>query len=277
LIKAGLIKAGFILTALTRDPAVIRAVDDAGVDRIGIDIESLGKHLRQDPNGGSRFSDHNLDDLATVVSNTTRADPFARLNPLHNHSQEEIDRAVALGARVIMLPYFLETREAGSFLEMVGGRARTVLLVETVSAAAKIHEIVALPGSSEIMIGLNDLRRSMGLSHPFEVLTSELISTVAAQTREAGLLFGFGGVGRSNDATLPVSPDLVYAQYARLGATTAWLSRSFYTGIGPAQIPEAVRRVRERLAFWRSQSPGILEGQRAALAHVLRDLKAPGR
>ena len=37
----------FRLTLISRDPDLIRAADGAGIDRIGIDIERLGKRERQ--------------------------------------------------------------------------------------------------------------------------------------------------------------------------------------------------------------------------------------
>jgi len=261
--------APFLLTALTRDPAVVRAADEAGVDRIGIDIELLGKHLRQDPREGVRFSHHSLDDLAAVAANVRRAQVFARLNPLHAGSRAEVERALALGARVLMLPYFEEPRQAAAFLEIVAGRADTVLLVETAAAASRIRELVALPGVSEIMVGLNDLHRSLGLSHPFQVLTSDLILSLSRHTRDAGIRFGVGGLGRACDDTLPVPSDLIYAQYPRLGATAAWLARSFYARLAPLEIPAAVGALRDRLAWWFLQPPRVLEAARDGLAAAL--------
>jgi len=266
----------FILTAITLDPAVIRAADEAGVDRIGIDIERLGKTLRQRHKPGARISDHQLDDLASVAANVARAEVFVRLNPLHQGSRAEIDRALELGARVAMLPFFTEPREAACFVEMLGGRAKAVLLIETASAAARIRETVAVKGVAEIMVGLNDLHMSLGLSNPFEVVISDVLATIAMHVRDAGLRFGFGGLARSGDRTLPVPPDLVYAQYPRLGATTAWLARSFYRGIEPREIPAEVRRVRERLAYWSTQTLELLDGQREELAATLRALGGSG-
>jgi hypothetical protein len=168
-----------------------------------------------------------------------------------------------------MLPYFEDPRQAAAFLDIVAGRAHAILLIETAAAAARIREIVALPGLSEIMVGLNDLHRSLGLSHPLEVLTTDHILSVSRHTRDAGLRFGLGGLGRACDDTLPVPADLVYAQYPRLGATAAWLARCFYDGLATHQIPEAVRKLRERLAWWSSQPAHVLEAQRTALTEAL--------
>jgi 2-keto-3-deoxy-L-rhamnonate aldolase RhmA len=269
--------ADFVLTALTRDPAIARAADEAGVDRIGIDIERLGKELRQSHQPQLRFSDHELEDLAAVRANIRHASLFVRVNPLHAGSAAEIDRAIELGAQVVMLPYFTEAEEAARFIELLGGRARPVLLLETAAAAARIGEIAAIPGVTEIMVGLNDMHLSLGLSHPFQVLISPVMAEVAESIRQAGLRFGFGGVARPADRTLPVDPGLIYAQYALLGATSAWLARAFYRGIGADEIPEAVRQTRERLAYWAAQSRESLLSQRATLAATLREMEGRNR
>lgn len=267
----------FILTALTRDPAFARAADEAGVDRIGIDIERLGKHNRQADRPHLRFSDHELDDLTILKDHVRRAEIFVRLNPLHEESRAEIERALELGARVVMLPYFFDPNDARCFAQMIDGRAKLVLLIETAAAAARIREIAAVPGVEEIMVGLNDLHISLGLSHPFEVLASYEIASIAERVRAAGLRFGFGGVARAGDLTLPVAPDLIYAQYPLLGATAAWLARSFFRDIGPGEIAGAVQQVRERLAFWSQQPLESLQDQRAKLAARLQSVQSISR
>ena len=265
-----------ILTALTRDPETVRAADQAGVDRIGIDIERRGKHLRQGHQPDARVSPHELEDLATVAKNVTRAELFARLNPLYEGTRQEIDRALEFGARVLMLPYFTEPVEAARFIELVDGRARPALLLETAGAAARVREIAAIARGAEIMVGLNDLHLSLHLRSPFEVLLSDEMTEIARCVLDAGLTFGFGGLAQAGDAALPVPADLVYAQYPRLGATAAWLSRSFYRDLAPAAMPAAVRKLRERWTYWWGQPPEILETQRQRLAASLRAVRAAG-
>lgn len=266
----------FVLTAISCEPEVVRAADAAGVDRIGIDIERLGKDLRQDRAAGDRFSDHRLDDLRTVAANVRRARIFIRINPLHPDTPRELETAIAFGAEVIMLPYFKSATEASRFLDLVDGRAETVLLVETAEAAARIGEIATLPGATEIMVGLNDLRRSLGLAHPFHVLASGTMAHVAREVARAGLRFGFGGVARADDGSLAVPPSLIHAHYPLLGGSSAWLARSFYRGLSPEQIPEAIRRLRGDLEGWFAQPTAALEQARERLAALLATGRTTG-
>ena len=175
-------------------------------------------------------------------------------------------------SHVVMMPYFNGAREAACFVDMVGGRASVVLLLETAAAVASLGEIVAVKGVTEIVVGLNDLRISLGLSNLFEVVVSDRMNTISALVRDAGIRFGFGGLARVDDTTLPVAPDLTYAQYPRLGATSAWLSRSFYRGIGLGEIGTAVHSLRQRLSYWDNQPLSAWAGKRDELALALQRL-----
>jgi 2-keto-3-deoxy-L-rhamnonate aldolase RhmA len=261
----------FILTAITADPVRAAALEAAGVDRIGVDLEHIGKAARQGHVPGARISAHTLDDLAAVAAALRRAAPFVRINPLHPGSAAEIDRAVALGARVVMLPFFTTAHEVAAFVGLVAGRARCVALLETAAALARVRDIAAVPGLSEVMIGLNDLQLSLKLASPFEAVVSDLMEAAARRIRAAGLVLGLGGVARAGDSALPVDPELVYAQHARLGSTAAWLARSFDPPeADAAALAREVARLRARLAFWAAQPAPALEAMRMRLAERLR-------
>ena len=91
--------------------------------------------------------------------------------------------------------------------------------------------------------------------------------------KDAGKRFSFGGLGRHDDVTLPLNPDLIYAQFPRLGATGAWLSRSFFRN-PPADwtMNEGVKALRARLSFWAGRSEDELI--RAARALTLKSLSS---
>ena len=255
----------FRLTMLTVDPALAQAGDRAGVQRIGIDFEHLGKAERQ-AGHNTRLSRHGWHDLRAVAAALIRAKAFARLNPIHDGSAEEVETALACGARVLMLPFFRSAAEVERFVALVRGRAEVMALLETAAALIRIREIMAVKGVDEIMIGLNDLRLQLGVANHFEVLASPLMDAACRELCTDGRPFSLGGVARAGDAAMPVPSELVYAQYPRLGATGGWLTRSFLVGLTAEQLPGAVATLRRHLSSWAERAAPALEAARAELA-----------
>jgi len=255
----------FQLTMLTADPVVAVEGERAGIQRIGVDIERLGKAARQ-AGHDTRLSGHTWNDLSEIASALRSSGIFIRLNPPHSGTAEEVEAAIEHGATILMLPHFHTEIEAATFARFVKGRAYAMLLVETPRAIVRIQEIAETKGIDEIMIGLNDLRLSMNL-RGLEIVSSPLMSAIARVVRDNGKKFSFGGLGRHDDATLPLNPDILYAQYPRLGATGAWLSRSFFRN-PPADwtMEDGVKTLRERLSFWAGRSEHDLIDARDALA-----------
>ncbi len=255
----------FVLTLFTNDPELAGRADEAGVDRVGLDLERLGKAERQ-AGLDSWISDHQPDQLPLVGGRLSRAKLFVRTNPLHDGIRGEVDGYLEDGAQVLMLPMFTTAVEARAFIDAVDGRAEVSLLVETPAAAAGIEEIVRLPGIDEIHIGLNDLHLGLGLSNPFEIVPTDRFAALTQVVRDAGIPLGFGGVARLGDERLPISADLVYAQYPRLGADRALVSRAFLT---PAEqtidLVHEVQRTRDRLDHWHDVDVPELSAAREAL------------
>lgn len=261
----------FTLTVITRDLGLARRADVGGVDRIGVDVERRSKRDRQGHLPNARISDHELTDLAALRHGVRRAVLFARLNSLHEQSSDEVGAAIAAGASVLMLPFFMGPSDVERFVRLVDGRARVVLLLETAAAVVRLHDILEVDGITEVMVGLNDLRLSTGVANPFEFVASDMMTIVAQQVLERGCAFGFGGLARVGDETLPVPSDLVIAQHARLGSTSAWLSRSFFGGEPDRlDIGQEVARLRDRLDFWTKQPPDALTSARDLLRQHLR-------
>ncbi len=256
----------FRLTLITDDPALAASADRAGVDRIGPDLEQLGKSARQ-AGLNARLSRHEMRDVARVGAALERATLFVRINPVHAGTTAEVDAAIAGGARLLMLPFFRSVDEVETFVRLVDGRASTMLLVETAAAVVRLRQILTVPGISEIMVGLNDLRLELGVDNHFEVLASPVLDVIAREVHDAGLPFSVGGVGRPDDPSLPIPVELVFAQFPRLGATGAWLSRSFLRH-APADwdLGKAVATLRQRLTEWANATPADWQRARAELA-----------
>jgi hypothetical protein len=62
----------FRLTLITADPILAAEVDQAGVDRIGLDLECLGKAERQ-RGEDTRLSNHKVENLPVATSGNPRS------------------------------------------------------------------------------------------------------------------------------------------------------------------------------------------------------------
>ena len=218
------------LMYITNNPDVAHIAEAAGVDRIFVDMEYIGKAERQ---GGMDTvqSRHTIQDIKKVKSVINTADILVRVNPIHDvtpeycSSKEEIDAAIEAGADILMLPFFKTVDEVKIFLQLVDGRVRSNLLVETPEAVDCIDEILTLPGIDEIHIGLNDLHLGYHKKFMFELLADGTVDVICAKCKKAGIQYGFGGIASLGKGMLP-SEHVIKEQY-RLGSTCAILSRSF--------------------------------------------------
>lgn len=218
------------LMYITNSPVTADIAQRAGVDRIWVDMEYIGKEQRQAGMNTVKCR-HTVEDVATLRPIVTSSQLMARVNPLHDataaycSSKEEIDNVIAAGADVIMLPMFRTRNDAEAFVEYVNGRAITQLLVETAEAAENIDDILKTPGVDEIHIGLNDLHLSYGKSFMFELLCDGTVANLCKKIKDKGIKYGFGGIARVGYGMLPA--EHIIAEHYALGSTAAILSRGF--------------------------------------------------
>ena len=218
------------LMYITNDPQVARIAETYGVDRIFVDMEYIGKNLRQ---GGMDTvqSKHTLDDVKEISQALTSSELLVRINPIHektdlySSSKEEIDAAIENGADIIMLPYFKTAAEVKKCIDLVAGRAKVMPLVETPEAAENIDEIIALDGIDEIFVGLNDLSLGYGMKFMFQLLADGTVDKLCEKFKARGIPYGFGGLASLNGGLLP--GEMVLKEHYRLGSGCVILSRSF--------------------------------------------------
>ena len=233
------------LMYITNRPGIARIAEAAGADRIFIDMESFGKQERQ---GGMDTvqSHHTFADEAAIRSVVSDAELLVRCNPIHEAcegycgSDEELETIIQNGADIIMLPYFKTVEEVAFFLEKVGGRAKTDLLVETPEAVTAIDEILSLPGIDEVHIGINDLSLGYHKRFMFELLADGTVERLCEKFRNAGIPFGIGGIASLGRGLLPA--EYLIKEHYRLGSTAAILSRSFCNANRIADI-NIIRRI----------------------------------
>lgn len=212
------------LMYITNNPTIAEIADSAGVDRVFLDLEVVGKAERQ---GGMDTvqSHHSISDIPIVKQKLRNSELLVRSNPIYNDSKNEINKIVTSGADIIMLPFFKTAEEVTHFVDYVGGRARTMLLFETKESVDCIDEILAIDGIDEYYIGLNDLHLSYGLDFMFQLLADGTVDNIVTKFKATGKPYGFGGIAKLGGGLLPA--EHVIAEHYRLGSTIGILSRSF--------------------------------------------------
>ena len=213
------------LMYITNDPAVAKIAAEAGVDRIFIDMEVLGKAERQ--GGMDTVQSHHVpEDIARVCAAIgDGTEIMARVNPLNSDSQAEIDASIENGADVIMLPMWRTADDLRQLVSMVDGRAKVMPLLETDTAADNLPEAVKVSGIDQMHIGLNDLHLCYHQKFMFQLLADGTVDRLCAQLRDANIPYGFGGVGRPGSGVLPA--EHIIGEHYRLGSQYVILSRSF--------------------------------------------------
>lgn len=218
------------LMYITNRPDVALIAEEAGVDRIFIDMEYIGKAERQ---GGmdSVQNHHTVEDVKNIRAILTKSQLLVRVNPIHEatdeycSSEEEINAVIKAGADIVMLPFFKTVEEVRRFIDDVDGRAKVLLLMETPEAAEHVDEIIAVPGIDEIHIGINDMSLGYGKTFMFELLSDGTVESLCLKFKHAGIPYGFGGVASIGTGKLPA--EAILKEHYRLGSSMVILSRSF--------------------------------------------------
>lgn len=210
-----------------------------GVDRIWIDLETKGKEERQKGRDTVK-NRHTVQDIRKIRPFLRNSELLVRINPWNKDSREEVEEVISAGADRIMLPMWRTAEEVREFIGAVGGRCRTLLLMETIGAEECLDEVMAMQEVDEIHIGMNDLHIEYGLTYMFELLTNGKIEEICGRLRKSGIPYGFGGVGAIG-ADLHPGAERVILEHYRLGSSGVILSRSFCNSEKAGSIKEIDR------------------------------------
>ncbi len=270
------------LMYITNRTDIAKIAEDAGVDRIFVDLEYIGKHLRQ---GGMDTvqNRHTPNDVASIKKTLTRAELLVRVNPVHNATQEycsteeEIEAVINAGADIIMLPYFKTASEVKRFINAVDGRVKTMLLFESAMSIENIDSILLLDGIDEVYIGLNDLSLDYGKKFLFSILADGTVENIAKKFKQKNLPFGFGGMATLDGGALPGSK--VLPEHFALGSTCVILSRAFcntnlITDLDKIKgiFDTGVKKIREYEAFCSKQDNSFFEQNHKQLQEIVADI-----
>ena len=212
------------LMYITNKPEIAKIAENSGVDWIFVDLEVNGKEERQ-ANLDTVKSKHSISDIVKVKEVLTSSELLVRINPIYDGTEIEIEEVITAGAEIIMLPYFKTTTEVESFIKIIDGRVKTMLLLETPEAVEEIDDILNVKGIDYIHIGLNDLHLGYELNFMFELLADGTVEKLGTKIKNKDIPFGFGGIAKIGEGDLPA--EKIITEHYRLGSSMAILSRSF--------------------------------------------------
>ena len=240
---------------ITNNPQIATDAEVAGVSRIMVDLESIGKKERQ-ASRTTFISSHQVSDIAKVRDVLKSSELIVRINPIYDGTKQEIEQAVSGGADTIMLPMITDMEQLEQAADIISGRAKLMPLVETSYSMAHIAEIAEHPAVAEVYIGLNDLHLSLGLDFLFEPLALGLLDWMVKQINPSGKSFGFGGIATMGSGELPA--EYILAEHIRLGSTCVILSSRFCKDIDIESAEGRVERIKSALTKMQEKETGFL-------------------
>lgn len=224
---------------ITNSTDVALIAEKYGVDRIWIDLETKGKEERQKGRDTVK-NRHTVQDIRKIRPLLRTSELLVRINPWDKDSTEEVEEVISAGADRIMLPMWRTAEEVREFISAVGGRCKTLLLLETIGAEKSLDEVMGIQGVDEIHIGMNDLHIEYGLTYMFELLTNGKIEEICRRLQGSGIPYGFGGVGAIGAELHPRAEGVILEHY-RLGSNGVILSRSFCNSEKAGSLKEVDR------------------------------------
>lgn len=234
---------------IVNDAKIAKFVAKNGVDRLFVDLEYMGKDVRQ-KGLDSWKSRQTLDDVTRLRDVVPDAHLLVRVNPPHEGSAVEVSAVIARGADSVMLPMFQGVDDLSRFMDQLGGRAEAVPLVETKAALAALPDIALQIPLTQLHIGLNDLHLDLGMTFMFQPIADGTLEDGCAALRAAGVAFGIGGLARAREGI--VSPEYLLGEHVRLGSSAAILSRTFHRGAETLEALQAEMNFAEEVAALRA-------------------------
>ena len=270
------------LMYITNRTDIALIAESAGVNRIFVDLEYIGKNLRQ---GGMDTvqNRHTPQDAAAIKKVLTKAELLVRVNPVHdasndyNSTEDEINEVVNAGADIIMLPYFKTSADVKRFINAVNGRAKTMLLFESAASVENIDSILSIDGIDEVYIGLNDLSLDYGRKFLFSILADGTVQKITEKLKEKKFPFGFGGMATLDGGALPGKK--VLPEHYALGSTCVILSRAFCNTNVIQDLDEikstfenGVKKIREYEEFCSKQNEGFFYDNHCELQKIVEEI-----
>lgn len=239
----------------------------AGIYSPVVDWERFGKYERQ---AGHDFeiNGDTAEDAARLARRVS-APVTVRVNSLNARTEDEIEKALDAGAKVLMLPLAEDPSEVAAFLRLVRGRAKTLIQIETQRLVDRCDGLRDLPWDFA-HIGLNDLRISRGSPWLWEPLYDGTVEQVCRTL--AGRAVGFGG-GTVVGGGDPIPFILLLKEMARLNCEMCILRRTYKSDMKGRDMGAEIDAFYATLKAAAARAPSAVKADHRALRRVLRRIR----
>jgi hypothetical protein len=262
---------GFDLLLFSIDAEFIREAVGAGVAGIIVDWECVAKRERQAA-ADTEINRQTVDDLHRV-RRATDAAVICRINGTNPDSAAEVEQAIDAGADELLVPMVRCAGDVERILDMVRGRCRVGILIETQAAVTRARELCALP-LSRVYVGLNDLAIDRRAHNIFDAVAD---GTVAAVRSACAVPFGFAGLTLP-DAGTPIPCRLLIGEMVRIAAHYSFLRRSFHRDVKGRDLATEIPRLLAAISAARERRPAEAARDRRDLVAAIGTWVAlPGR
>jgi hypothetical protein len=258
----------FELFLFTTDLQTIQDAVKAGVDGIIVDWESAGKINRQ-AGYDTQINQSTIEDLEKVRK-ATSAHVICRVNGYNDHTSVEIEQAIQAGANEILLPMVRTAGEVERTLEIINGRCKFGILVETIAAVGIASKLNQYP-LSRVYAGLNDLAIDRKLENIFISVEDGTIEQIRKGFKAP---FGFGGLTLPEKGN-PIPCRYLMGEMARLNCNFTFLRRSFLRDIKSRDMMVEIPRIRKTLMDMTQRTHAQVEEDQRKLNEFIQ--KFPSR
>lgn len=201
----------------TDDLTVALEAEHAGIFSVVIDWARTYHPLRS-----ITFTSDQPGKIARLAANL-RIPVTVQLNQLGPKTADEVEHALDMGARILMLPRPTHPAEVESFISLVRGRAQTLIKLETESLAERVADLRGLPWDF-LHVDLINLSLDQNHDWVWEPLLDGTVDRICSVL--AGRSIGFGMAAPIGERK-PVEALALLREMARLHCGLTMLGPSF--------------------------------------------------
>lgn len=251
------------LFLFTSDVELACTAQRAGIFSPVVDWERLGKRERQK---GHDF-EINSDTAADAARLARRLDMpvTVRVNPWGPHTEDEVEKALGAGARILMLPQAKDPSTVADFIQLVGHRAKTLIQIEMQRLVDRCKGLRELEWDFA-HVGLNDLRISRNSEWLWEPVYDGTVEHVCRIL--AGRAVGFGG-GTIIGGGDPIPFIHLLREMARLNCGMCILRRTFKSEMDGRDLEAEIDAFHAQWAAAKARGPSAVDTDHQALCNVL--------